>query len=225
MSQKNLSTRERLLQTAILEFAEKGPDDANLREICARADVNLNAVRYHFGGKDALYIAAVEVAHRTVVGEMHNEESQEPGGVASPEERLKKIIAGMLAMSMSDVKNSTPEEKLMFREMVSPTEATSKIARSHVKPRIDFLKSVIAELLPDDTPEVETYMMVTSVIGQCMHFKFGRQMDRLVIPKTEYRKFTIPRLTEHILRVTLAAIHDRTVGSKQIEADEDVSRV
>lgn len=208
MTEDDLTTRERLLRTATSAFAAEGLNDANLRDICARAEVNLNAVRYHFGGKEALYIAAVKRAHQTVVGGLHGGDHQGKASRSKPEDQLREIIAGMLAVSMSDVDRSSPEEMLMLREMITPTEATVHIARSHVKPHFDHLNSVIAMLLPAGTPKIEQHLLAISVIGQCFHFKVGRQMDQLVIPKSEYRKFTIPRLTDHILRVSLAAIRD-----------------
>ncbi|MAT68173.1 MAG: hypothetical protein CMJ58_01480 [Planctomycetaceae bacterium] len=215
MTQENQTTRERLLRAAIVAFAEEGLDSANLRDICARAEVNLNAVRYHFGGKEPLYIAAVESAHRTIVGDRHAYDQR--GGMSedAPEVQLREIIAGMLAVSMSEIDRMSPEAMLMRREMMTPTEATAHMARSYVKPRFDYLNSVIARLLPSGTPKIEQHMLAISVVSQCFHFKFGRQMDQLVISKSEYRKFTIPRLTDHVLRVTLAAIRDYSVSNAE----------
>ncbi|MEP3835125.1 TetR/AcrR family transcriptional regulator, partial [Rhodopirellula bahusiensis] len=75
-----MTTSERLIEAATAEFADKGLKDANLRDICALADVNLNAVRYHFGGKEALYVAAVKHAPRSVMGDIRppSDESTPP---------------------------------------------------------------------------------------------------------------------------------------------------
>src|SRR6202012_5005215 len=55
--------RARLLEAAGEVFARKGFECATSREICLRAGVNLAAVNYHFGGVEALYIAALREAH------------------------------------------------------------------------------------------------------------------------------------------------------------------
>ncbi len=60
-------TPGKLLEAAVIEFAEHGFDHATIRAICARADVNLNAVKYHYTDKQGLYVAAVRHAH-TVAG-------------------------------------------------------------------------------------------------------------------------------------------------------------
>lgn len=52
-------TRLRLLETAERLFAERGFSSVSLRKITREADVNVAAVKYHFGSKDEL-ITAVE---------------------------------------------------------------------------------------------------------------------------------------------------------------------
>ena len=49
------STRDRILDTAEICFAQRGFDGTSLREITSLADVNLGAVNYHFGSKSALF--------------------------------------------------------------------------------------------------------------------------------------------------------------------------
>lgn len=55
-----ISTRDRILATAERLFAEAGIGATSLRAITAAANVNLAAVNYHFGSKDAL----VEAVYR-----------------------------------------------------------------------------------------------------------------------------------------------------------------
>lgn len=49
-------TRARILQAAEALFAEHGFDAVSMRELTARAGVNLAAVNYHFGSKQALLV-------------------------------------------------------------------------------------------------------------------------------------------------------------------------
>ena len=62
-------TRERILDAAESLFADRGFRAVSLREITAKADANLAAVNYHFGGKDGLIY---EVLMR-VVGPINEE--------------------------------------------------------------------------------------------------------------------------------------------------------
>lgn len=61
MSNHEFSTRERILRTAERLFADAGIAATSLRTITKAADVNLAAVNYHFGSKDAL----VEAVYRS----------------------------------------------------------------------------------------------------------------------------------------------------------------
>jgi len=60
MDSTPVSTRDRILATAEKLFAEAGIGATSLRAITAAANVNLAAVNYHFGSKDAL----VEAVYR-----------------------------------------------------------------------------------------------------------------------------------------------------------------
>ena len=53
-------TVERILDTAEVLFAEKGFAETSLRAITSKAGVNLAAVNYHFGSKEALIQAVFE---------------------------------------------------------------------------------------------------------------------------------------------------------------------
>jgi AcrR family transcriptional regulator len=50
-----MTTKERILDTAEICFAQRGFDGTSLREITALAEVNLGAVNYHFGSKAGLF--------------------------------------------------------------------------------------------------------------------------------------------------------------------------
>jgi AcrR family transcriptional regulator len=55
-----MSTKDRIIEAAEQLFAESGIAATSLRHITSRAGVNLAAVNYHFGSKDAL----VEAVYR-----------------------------------------------------------------------------------------------------------------------------------------------------------------
>lgn len=54
------ATTQRILDTAEVLFAEKGFAETSLRTITSKAGVNLAAVNYHFGSKEALIQAIFE---------------------------------------------------------------------------------------------------------------------------------------------------------------------
>src|SRR3954468_14580279 len=80
-------TKELILDTAERLFAERSYSSVSLREITAEAKVNLAAVNYHFGSKDALLLAvfkrrAVDL-NRERLNLLREAESRAGGGPAS----------------------------------------------------------------------------------------------------------------------------------------------
>lgn len=52
-----MSTRQRLLETALSVFAEHGTDGGSMREIARRAGVNVATAYHHFGSKREMFLA------------------------------------------------------------------------------------------------------------------------------------------------------------------------
>lgn len=70
MTKEELSTKEKILAVAHTLFAEKGVDGVGVREIAKQADVNVAAINYHFGNKDALYSATISDCMRKMNSEI-----------------------------------------------------------------------------------------------------------------------------------------------------------
>ena len=54
MSKKPKDTKSAILDAAEELFARRGPNAVSLRQVIARAKVNLAAIHYHFGSKESL---------------------------------------------------------------------------------------------------------------------------------------------------------------------------
>ncbi len=63
-------TRDRILNSALREFSEKGFDSASVRDISAAAGVNHGLIKYHFKNKDNLWKAAVDFLFARLLEEM-----------------------------------------------------------------------------------------------------------------------------------------------------------
>src|ERR1700677_632976 len=85
-SSKREDTSDRIIAAAGAVFAERGFRGTTIRQITARAGVNLAAVNYHFRDKNELYIRVLTEAKqhcaRIAVREL----------TGTPEERLRTFI-------------------------------------------------------------------------------------------------------------------------------------
>src|SRR5512143_189911 len=55
-------TRQSIMKAAVYLFAEKGFENASVRDIVTKARVNQAAINYHFKGKNGLYLEVLKTA-------------------------------------------------------------------------------------------------------------------------------------------------------------------
>jgi AcrR family transcriptional regulator len=196
-------TRTRVLDAAGPVFAEKGFEKATVREICRRANVNLASVNYYFGDKERLYIETVKQAHR-----LRSEQAPIPqwGPEVTAEERLRDYIA-ILLHRMLRVKTAPWHSRLMMREVLSPTSACRELAEEYFRPQFELLLGIIGELVPPETPLPTRQQMAFSIVGQCLYYRLAGEIVALLVDEeTRDEHYTIESLTEHITRMSLAAL-------------------
>jgi AcrR family transcriptional regulator len=192
-------TKDRLLDAAGQEFAEKGFEGATVRAICDRAHVNLAAVNYHFGDKEMLYEQAVLQAHRCG-GEMP------PDSILSlpPAEALRQYIHFFLSNVVA-LRGSTWQRTLLLREMACPTRASDVMVREAIRPRFERLSGIIRRICPE-ADDRRIHAMAFSVIGQCLHYKLTRAISERIIGPEAFARLDPEYLTDHITHFTLAAL-------------------
>lgn len=144
------STRERILATAEQLFAEGGVASTSLRTITSLARVNLAAVNYHFGSKDAL----IEAVYERRLGPLNRarlrnldvlEARAEPPAVA---ELVAAFVGPIVDFSARD-----PKEGLVFMRLLAQTysEATQHFRKLFAREYAGVIKRyrlALARALP-----------------------------------------------------------------------------
>ncbi|KOG29442.1 MULTISPECIES: TetR family transcriptional regulator [Streptomyces] len=131
-------SRERILDAARAEFAERGYDKASVRGIARAAGVDPALVHHYFGTKDEVFAAAIEVSFEPA--------AVVPAIVAGPRdaigERLARFFIGVW-------ENPVSRAPLLATVRSALThEAAAKVLRTFVLRRL--LERIAAEL---DVPE------------------------------------------------------------------------
>jgi AcrR family transcriptional regulator len=195
--------RTRLLQAAGPIFAEKGFQNATVREICERAGVNVASINYYFGDKERLYIETVKEARRLKADPTPF--PQWAQGVA-PEIKLRQFVQTLLVRMLSA--NTAPwSTRLIMREILDPTSACKELAQEFFRPEFEMLLAILDEMLPADTPDYRRRQIGFSVIGQCVFYRLAGGVVAALVDEGELsQRYTAHDLANHITHLTLAAL-------------------
>ncbi len=190
------NTRDRLLVAAREVFGELGFKGATVREICRRAEVNVAAVNYHFNGKEALFMAALELEP---IGDLIA--ADESG---SAEERLIRFIREFVSRVMEQ--GCTPHTRLLLRELHEQSPALDSIAQALIAPLHQHLTLLVREVVGEKVAPEEIRRCVFSIFGQCTYYRNSREMNRLVYPELKYDEKEIEATARHIAEFSLAGL-------------------
>jgi TetR/AcrR family transcriptional regulator, regulator of cefoperazone and chloramphenicol sensitivity len=159
-------TRARLLATAERLFGERGFRMVTVREICRAAKANVAAVNYHFGDKLGLYR---EVVQGAIDGMRETSELARKAGLGRPpEEQLRLYIGVFLHRVLRGGREGI--HRLITREMNEPTPVLDALVEQGLRPRIEYLKDVIARILRCDASDPRVLRCVASVQAQAVTY-------------------------------------------------------
>lgn len=201
-------TRRQLLETAGQVFAEQGYARATSKEICERANANIAAVNYHFGGKDGLYSAVLEEAHARLISiDMVAATTGSRGDAGTKLHALLSRIVG----EISNGDGPAWELRVLSREILSPTPLMQPMLSNQVAPKAKLVRGMIAEMLglPPTHPAVSR--TVISLMGPCvMLLMVNRDVLGKVLPSLDLAP---QALVEHL--VTFAVGGVKAVANKE----------
>jgi AcrR family transcriptional regulator len=200
------SSRQRLIEAAILCFAEKGFDAAGIREIAQTAKANSALVQYHFGGKTGLYAAAL----RHIFSSRPVKVPSPPEDPATPDARAKAIrIVGELIQSLVEELMACNEGAeldrasllMVTRELQAPRADLAALVLEHLRPYTDIMQGCLRILRPDlDWLAAMDY--TTSVFGQITHLQNNLRLMRLIRDEPDYPK-DLKAVARHITGFSL----------------------
>lgn len=199
--QTTCATRQRLLEAAGEVFAEQGFRAATIRDICRQARANIAAVNYHFGDKMKMYAEVLKYAYEKARAKYPSE----LGPQATPEQRLQAFVQALVYRILDETRLAW-HGKLMFREMMEPTEALQTLVEEAIRPEFERLRTVVAELLGPGADIESVLQSVWSVTGQCLFYYHARHIIAVLRPKGAYSQQDMQRIADHVVKFSLSAI-------------------
>lgn len=195
-------TRTKLLDAAGQVFAESGFQTATVREICARAGVNIALVNYYFGDKLELY---TEVLRHSVGASGQGIIKKAIGSTARPEQAFRELIHAML-LRVCRAERPGWHFRLMMHEFAQPTPAMASVIDETMRPVYNRFRVLVGKMLhlpPDhDLVRLSTH----SVIAQVVHYAHARHVVSRVWPELELNAERIAQIATHIADFSLAGL-------------------
>ena len=157
-------TRTRILDAAEELFMQQGFGGTSMRLLTSKAGVNLAAVNYHFGSKDAL----IEAVFRRRLDPMNNAriaalDALEAGGTPDADAIIRAFVGPSLRM-IEDAKGGRSFIRLLGRTYTEPTKGIRQLIGQMYAPTMQRYKAALERALPQMPREELVWRM---------HFMFG----------------------------------------------------
>ena len=161
-------TRRRILDAAEELFMQHGFEGTSMRLLTTRAGVNLAAVNYHFGSKDALIEAVfqrrLDPMNAARLAELDRLEKEAAGAALTADAIIRAFISESLAMIEDGRNGGRNFVRLLGRTYTEPAKPIRLLIGRMYASTMERFKAAFARALPD-LPSNELFWR--------MHFMFG----------------------------------------------------
>ncbi|HEX8723926.1 MAG TPA: TetR/AcrR family transcriptional regulator [Gemmatimonadaceae bacterium] len=186
------STRERILDVARDLFTTRGYDAVSVRDIVSAARVNLGAVTYHFGSKEALYHTSIE-SMAEPFGARIAELAAAPG---PPLDRIEHVVRGALAHLLD---NPGPPI-ILLRELAGDRPLPPPIA-ALMRRNIGAVAAVIAEGQRDGSIRAgDPALLAVTVMSQPFFVRAARRVVSVALGVDPNAADQQARITDHVVK-------------------------
>lgn len=136
------SAKDQILDEALVLFAEKGFDGASTREIAESASVNHALIKYHFGGKLALWKSAVDLLFKRQNAMMATVE-REVEVIEDPKERLRCVVRHYIRYCAEHPEHA----RIMVQESTSENDRLAWAVQNHMMNTTTLIEGIFEELV------------------------------------------------------------------------------
>lgn len=145
------TTRERILATAEQLFAEGGVATTSLRTITSLARVNLAAVNYHFGSKEAL----IEAVYERRLGPLNRarlanlDALEQRGGALAVDDIVRAFVEPIATLSSHDAKDGIVFMRLLAQTYSEAAQYFHKLFGREYESVVRRYRAALARALPE----------------------------------------------------------------------------
>ena len=176
-------TRQRILDAAERLFMENGYEGTSTRMVTSAAAVNLAAVNYHFGSKEALMQEVLRRRLATLNQErlrvLDEAESQAAGAPLKPSQIVDGLFGTLLRMADAEGPGGRICQRLIGRTLTEPADFIRTFLAAEYADVLERYKAALFRALPD-VPRAEIVWRFHFMLGATSYAIAGTDALQLV---------------------------------------------
>jgi len=187
--------KEHIINQAIELFAEKGFEGSSIRELAAKAEVNVAMVNYYFGSKEKLFEAMVQQKAAYLKGVL---EDLTKDTTLTEIEKLDRIIESYVNRIFTNRKfHRIIHQELMMNQRESLQDTIVTI----LSPNAAAIKSIIDAGIKKGTfKKVDSPLLMASVFGTFNQVLLSKKMcNKLLDKNPDYVPYEDPKFKKRLI--------------------------
>ena len=163
MRLKNTNTKDALIKTAYILFAERGYDDVSIAEIASELGVTKQALLHHFGSKEKLYgHVLAEMSERfdkIIKAHAHHD--------SPPLELFRRIIRDLYRHMLTEKHDA----RLIMRELLDNKPRIADKQRWYLRPFLETLAELVRQIEENRTlTNAQAFARTYQIMGAVNYF-------------------------------------------------------
>jgi AcrR family transcriptional regulator len=196
-----IEARTRLLDAALVLFADHGFAKTSTRDIAQAAQANVASIRYYFGDKAGLY--------RAVFNDPRTNPQGDPALINAPGQSLARSLQVYLSEFITPLLQGASTQscmKLHFREMLEPTGLWDAEITNNIQPAQEALVAVLCRHLGVTQADDDLYRLAFSIAGLGMVLHVGCDVIQAIRPQLIATPAAVGRYGDALLYSALALV-------------------
>lgn len=210
-----------LILAAIELFGADGYAAVSTRALCSHAGTNLSSIKYHFGGKEELYRAAVvhvisQLKPRIELALSAFEQGRELAGTDRGRQAMliRQLVGNLLEffLGSEDIPHFMP---FVLREFFVPGKYFPLFYEALPRHLHELFSQMVAMVEGGDPDDEATIIRAHSIIGQIMMFHIGRPILFARLGWQDFNQERIEAITCETQTLVLRALALDDVDAEQ----------
>ena len=195
--------KEHIINKAIELFAEKGFEGTSIRDLAAKAEVNVAMVNYYFGSKEKLFEAMVELKAAYLKGVI---EEVSKDNSLNEIQKLDRIVESYVNKMFSNrLFHRIIHQELMVHQRENIQDSIINI----VSPNSLAIRNLIESGIRKGTfRKVDAPLVIASIFGTFNHVLLSKKMcNKLLDKNPEYVPYEDPKFKKRLIDYLLDLLH------------------